>query len=368
MSTATSKELTPNAEAAEPNKPPNYKRLTDDDLFRHSSQYRFWSFTPEQLTQKRIQVNAQATSSVGESLRNFISENQANLAEEDIKSIEEKAVPVTMEEEIKLVSIYAKKLQGIAQHLNLPTEVVGTSITFFRRFYLENSVLQMHPKLIVLTTIFLACKSENYFIGIDSFSQKTKRPKDSILKYEFQLLESLRFSLLVHHPFKPLHGFFLDIQAVLHGKVDLKYMGQIYDKCKKTITEALLTDVVYFYTPPQITLAALLLEDEALTTRYLELKFHGNFQAASDSTNQESNEVISKSNLTINFDVLMNLITSCKQQIEKPTTVSVEEAIAIDAKVQFCSDPNKLLRKLKRRPTDSSLTQFPTDKRPKVSD
>lgn len=345
----------------DPNKPPNYKRLNDDDLFRHSSQYRFWSFTPEQLSQKRIEVNAEAVSSVEEDLRNFVHDNQSNLTEEELSILKLKAVPVTMEEELKLVNIYAKKLQGIAQHLNLPTEVVGTSITFFRRFYLENSVLQIHPKLMVLTTIFLACKSENYFIGIDSFSQKTKRPKDAILENEFRLLESLKFSLLIHHPYKALHGFFLDIQAVLHGKVDVKYMGQIYDRCKKKITDALLTDVVHFFTPPQITLAVLLLEDEALTSRYLELKFHGNLEETTD----DNEKVVPKNNLTIDFDKLMKLITSCKEQLESPLKVSVEEAIAIDAKVQFCNDPNKLLRKLKRKPTDSAAPEAPPPKKPK---
>lgn len=343
-------------------KPPNYKRISDDDLFRHSSQYRFWSFTPEQLEQRRIEVNAEAVQSIEQDLRNFVDSKGTELNEEEIKTIESRAVPVNMEEELKLVNLYAQKVQTIAQRLNLPTEIVATSMTFFRRFYLENSVLKIEPKAIVLTTIFLACKSENYFIGIDSFCEKTRGNKEQVLKYEFPLLESLKFSLLSHHPYKPLHGFFLDIQAVLHGKVDLNYMGHIYDRCKKRITDALLTDAVYYYTPPQITLAVLMLEDEALTTRYLELKFHGN------DTNQgiaEQEEKRGNGDINIQLDQLMKIVTSCSKLVQEPTTVANEEAKSIAARLYFCQNPDDLLKKLKKRKAEELDSPAP-EKKPKI--
>lgn len=352
----------PSSKKGIPGKPPNYKRLSDDDLFRHSSQYRFWSFTPEQLEQRRIEVNAQAVQSIEQDLRNFIDARSTELNEEEIRTIENRAVPVNMEEELKLVNLYAKKVQTIAQRLNLPTEIVATSITFFRRFYLENSVMKIEPKAIVLTTIFLACKSENYFIGIDSFCEKTRGDKEQVLKYEFPLLESLKFSLLSHHPYRPLHGFFLDIQAVLHGKVDLSYMGHIYDRCKKRITDALLTDAVYFYSPPQVTLAVLMLEDEALTTRYLELKFHGN---DTNQGNAEDEASRGNGNVTIQLDKLMKIVTNCSKLIEKPTTVPVEEAKSIAARLYFCQNPDDLLKKMKKRKADEQDSSVPV-KKPKT--
>lgn len=339
-----------------PAKPANYRRLTDDDLFRHSSQYRFWSFTPDQLRQKRIELNAQAVISVEGKLQKFIGDHRDSLTDEELKTIEEKAIPVNMEEEVKLVDFYAKKVQGIAQRLNLPTEIIATAITFFRRFFLENSVLEIEPKAIVFTTIFLACKSENYFIGIDSFASKTKGSKTEILKYEFKILESLKFCLMNHHPYKALHGFFLDIQVVLHGKVDLKYMGQIYDRCKRRITNALLTDVVYYYAPPQITLAVLMLEDEALATRYLELKFHSNTEPEQPNQN---------TGISINFDKLISMINVCKDMIENAPTVSVEEAKTIMAKVLYSQNPQVLLSKLKRKQSSEGPEESP-DKRLKT--
>ncbi|CAI1772225.1 hypothetical protein SEUBUCD646_0P03030 [Saccharomyces eubayanus] len=345
---------------AENNKPPNYKRISDDDLYRHSSQYRMWSYTKEQLEEKRVDTNSRAVASIEEDLLKF--REAHNLIEEEVKILEAKAFPLTMEEELSLVNFYAKKVQVIAQHLNLPTEVVATSISFFRRFFLENSVMHIDPKSIVHTTIFLACKSENYFISVDSFAQKAKSTRESIIKYEFKLLESLKFSLLNHHPYKPLHGFFLDIQNVLYGKVDLNYMGQIYDRCKKRITGALLTDAVYLYTPPQITLATLLIEDEALVTRYLEMKFPSdekiqeeepteNKEAQNDGSKVEKDEDqgIEDDKTSIDSAKLLAVIMACKELIEETAPLSTEDAKRIAAKNYYCQNPSSLIQKLKRK-------------------
>lgn len=167
-----------------------------------------------------------------------------------------------------------------------------------------------------------------------------------------------------HHPYKPLHGFFLDIQNVLYGKVDLNYMGQIYDRCKKRITAALLTDVVYFYTPPQITLATLLIEDEALVTRYLETKFPsregsqesvpGNEkeepQNDASTTEEKQREVHRERRI---FDRLRrsyyHKYAECKSIIEDCKPPSTEEAKKIAAKNYYCQNPSTLIQKLKRK-------------------
>lgn len=328
------------------------KRITDDDLYRHSSQYRLWSFTVDSLKEKRVLINENATLKVEDSLNKFIEDKQNSLSDMEIQKIKSKAVPVTPEEELKLVGFYAKKVQMIAQHLNLPTEVVATSIIFFKRFFLENSVMEFDPKDLVHTTIFLACKSENYFISVDSFANKAKSKRDEILKYEFKLLESLKFTLLNHHPYKPLHGFYLDIQNVLHGKVDLNYMGKIYDRCKKKITEALLTDVVYHFTPPQITLAVFLNEDEQLIRRYLELKFGSTETNKSTESNNNNNK---ENESKINVQKLLDIILDCKKMIESYHTISTQDAKLIYAKIYYCKHPDIVVQKLKRKLEQTSV-------------
>lgn len=364
-------------------------RITDDDLYRHSSQYRLWSFTTDGLKEKRTLINENATVKVRESLTKYIEDKQDILSERELQTIQSKATPLTPEEELKLVGFYTKKVQVIAQHLNLPTEVVATSIIFFKRFYLENSVMEYDPKDLVHTTIFLACKSENYFMSVDSFANKAKSKKDEILKYEFKLLESLKFTLFNHHPYKPLHGFFLDIQNVLHGKVDLNYMGKIYDRTKKKITDALLTDVVYHFTPPQITLAVFLNEDEQLIRKYLELKFGPLESADSEPASQQTNtddktenpagETETKKSKEaeekgqgqretknkINVKKLLDTIISCKQMIESFELISTQDAKLIYAKNYYCKNPNVIVQKLKRKLEQSSEGNSSSEQLPK---
>ncbi|CCE65194.1 hypothetical protein TPHA_0K00600 [Tetrapisispora phaffii CBS 4417] len=340
-------------------KPEGYKVISDDDLFRSSSQYRLWSFTKEQLDTKRVDTNAHAVAAIEEKLTMFKKDYASDISEEDAKMINEKAIPLTAEEELKLVDFYAKKVQGIAQHLNLPTEVVSSALIFFKRFYLENSVMEIDPKTIVHTIIFLACKSENYFISVDSFSKKTKASRDTILKYEFRILESLKFSLLCHHPFKPLHGFFLDIQNVLHGKVDVKYMGEIYTKTKKRISDALLTDVAFLFTPPQITLAALSLEDEQLTEKYLETKFSNTdtiIEASKDTNEKDKDSEVIKEDRPdkINYILLLSLIDQCKEVMSNPSQVSMEEAKSSAAKLYFCNHPMNIIQRNKKTQPDGT--------------
>ncbi|KAG0669131.1 TFIIH complex kinase subunit ccl1 [Maudiozyma exigua] len=351
------------------NKPPNYKRISDDDLYRHSSQYRMWSFTENNLRERRKQTNDRAVSMINQQLGKFMEENKSTLTEEETNTLNVKASPLSMEEELQLINFYSKKVQVIAQHLNLPTEVIATSITFFRRFFLDNSVMEYDPKNLVHTTIFLACKSENYFISVDSFAKKAKSTRDAILKYEFKLVESLKFSLLNHHPYKPLHGFFLDIQTVLHGKVDLKYMGQIYDRCKKKITDSLLTDIVYLFTPPQITLAIISLEDEQLISRYLGLKF-GKEDATEASkgesdtsieNKEEDEEKEAKPSEEIELNKLLAILADCKDKLEKSLSVTTDEAKRVAAKNYYCQNPSILLQKLKRK-LEASNAESPNKK------
>lgn len=370
MSTTTTNTPTPNNDAL--TNESKSKVVTDDDIYRHSSQYKNWSFNREKLNQKRLDKNGQASNVINSKLINFRDRNSNSLTPNEIKLIMEQAIPVTSDEEIKLVNFYAKKVLVIAQHLNLPTEVIATSIIFFKRFYLENSVMEIDPKTIVHTTIFLACKSENYFISVDSFAKKAKSNKDTILNNEFKILESIKFNLLNHHPYKPLHGFFLDIQSVLQNKVDINYMGQIYDKCKKRITDALLTDVTFYFTPPQITLAVLLIEDEALIMKYLETKFPSiepikqeeeNVEEVKDKETKEDEKNIDKPKITLYYENILNIIQECSEQIKNPVNISVQEAKSIAAKIYYCQNPMNVLNRLKRKEEQS---QTPTQDQPDI--
>ncbi|CUS21503.1 LAQU0S03e04082g1_1 [Lachancea quebecensis] len=333
-------------------------RVTDDDLYRHSSQYRVWSFTPEQLTQKRAEINARATAKIEQGLRAF-RETHPDLTSEELAAIDEKAVPVSTDEELLLVSYFARMILSFAGKMNLPTEVAATAVSFFRKFYLSNSVSEISPKEVFHTALFFSCKSENYFIGVESFAKKAKTNPNAVLKHEFKLLESLSFTLMNHHPYKALHGFFLDIQSVLAGKVDMNYMGQVYTDCKKIITDALLTDAVYFYSPPQITLAALLIADEALTMRYLQLKFMITEESPTENAQGEKQEPKEGTSIPVPGQKLLEVIKECKAIISNKVAPPKEEAVKVTAKIHYSQNPLTVLDRLKRQRESNSTATTP---------
>jgi len=64
-----------------------------------------------------------------------------------------------------------------------------------------------------LTCVFLATKTENFPISIDSFSARVKTPPVEILSLEFLVSQSLKFEYKVHHAHLALNGILLDLQV-----------------------------------------------------------------------------------------------------------------------------------------------------------
>jgi len=74
---------------------------------------------------------------------------------------------LTYDEEKVLLIHYEYLLKQFCGKFQPPItmpSVVGTSIAYFKRFYLRNSVMDFHPKDIYLVCIYLACKPPNNFI------------------------------------------------------------------------------------------------------------------------------------------------------------------------------------------------------------
>lgn len=322
------------------NDPVTRPNITADDLYRRSTQFRVWSYTKDKLAETRENTNengrALAIKKFNMSYETFKAENS-----EIFESHKEELDPhklldlITLDEEIKYLTFYAKNILEAAKYFKMSTQVKSTALSFFKKFYLLNSVMQYHPKNILYTCLFLAAKSENYFISIETFCkglQKTE-PKD-ILDLEFTVLQSLKFTLLVHHPFRPLYGFFLDFQQVL---LDIKIdeIGELYDQAKNWLNNyALLSDVSFLFTPPQIALAAMYDTNPNITNQYLTKKFK-------KLDTIKEGEVKGQSDYDLIFKTIENCVETAKQLIESTR----EESTKIDRKCFFAIHPDKLINK-----------------------
>lgn len=344
------------------------KFISSDDLYRNSSQYQVWSFNSSQLAQMRQSANEKGQK---EALKRFevarassVADNAAIYEQHGDKLSVDMLHLISAQEEQAFLRFICLQIIQICAHFNMPTQVKATAMAFFRRFYLIHSVMEYRPKNVAYTIVFLAAKLENYFISIESFSSRIPKTKPAdILDLEFVVLQTLQFTLLVHHPFRPLWGFFLDFQNVLLHPSPVMYdvsvdtLGRLYDQAKAWLNDyTLISDVSFLFTPPQIALAAFYACDKRITERYLRLKF---LELASSSDQdlgviqnptlenqtQELNQSQTKMKKQQEYDLLVREIEKCIVEAQRDVASSREESAKIDERCFFILSPAKLLKK-----------------------
>jgi len=341
--------------------------LTEDDVYRASTQYRLWSYTPEALSSLRAKTNTVAAATIQ-------SEHHIGGAT---------AEPLNVEEELALVTHVTRQCLGVADGIKLPTNVKATAAQYLKRFYLSTSVMDIHPKKIFPGCLYLATKAEHHYISLSNFTEKlnscvgpkSKVTSEEVVAPEFRITKGVRFTLTVRHPLRGLRGGLMELLAMAKGTAallpglgqtsqqiqkdmmnlplpagsSLKATNTVHDLDKRCLeavgkatdmlaTGALLTDVYFLYTPAQIWLAALLVADEHLASFYLDTKFPiaSNPSALDDmSSNSIDDAELAKAKI-------INVIRECASIMQAHSTGSAqpsrEELIRIDKKLYKCAE------------------------------
>ncbi|KAI9358281.1 hypothetical protein DFJ73DRAFT_819374 [Zopfochytrium polystomum] len=169
---------------------------------------------------------------------------------------------VTWEEQRLLCKIYETKIGNYCRFFKFDENVLSATVTFFKRFYLMNTVMDHDPKLILLTCLFLGAKVENSYIPLADFLAKVpKAPAaDTILNLEFVVSRGIKFHYLIHHVRWPLHGLFLDMQTYLQsvhtGRLELQAsltkLVDTYAKAREYAVTSFYTELTFTHTPSQI--------------------------------------------------------------------------------------------------------------------
>ncbi|GAA5854174.1 hypothetical protein JCM8547_008254, partial [Rhodosporidiobolus lusitaniae] len=177
---------------------------------------------------------------------------------------------LTIADELSLVTYY---LNGIAAtctgHFGLPEIVTATATSYLKRFYLRNTCMDYPPAEVMLTCIFLATKTENFPISIDSFAGKLNRQPSDILSLEFLVSQSLKFEYKVYHAHLALQGLVIDMQTT---GASLPALSAALPKAHSFIRSSRLTSAELLYSPSQIALACFRLADASLVNSWLSSK------------------------------------------------------------------------------------------------
>lgn len=105
-------------------------------------------------------------------------------------------------------------------------KICYTALTFFRRFFFTNSVIEFNPMCMSVVCIFVAAKVEEKDVKLEEFFRDhcSEEAADSkyfpglnielIKQYEVELCKALNFEFLVHNP---LHSIkYLEQQCLKH--------------------------------------------------------------------------------------------------------------------------------------------------------
>ncbi|KAM5193472.1 cyclin-H [Mantella aurantiaca] len=218
-------------------------------MYHISTQRRHWTFPSEEdIRRLRGQANSRCRARVRGT-------GQAHLSE--IFNLEP-------HEEVIICKYYEKKLVDFCNAFKpaMPKSVLGTACMYFKRFYLNNSVMEHHPRIIMLTCAFLACKVDEFnvssvqFVGnLPENSAAQEKILEQILEYELLLIQQLNFHLIVHNPYRPFEGYLIDLKTrypVLDNPEMLRKTADDF------LTRVALTDACVLYTPSIIALTAVL--------------------------------------------------------------------------------------------------------------
>lgn len=239
--------------------------------------------------------------------------------------------------------------------------------------------------------LFLATKTDNYYMSLRQFAEGIpgEITPDEVIAPEFLLMQGLRFTFDVRHPFRGLEGGVMELSAIAQGQgqpaphlshqtpSDLQKAllsipppptpsSSISDRIARahgTTREFLksaaqMTDVYFLYTPSQIWLAAFLLADKPLAEFYLDTKLGGPI----DPTLQQDQSSSPLQNPLYDLRTkLLKVLSDCSNILQSYTPLSsdpeqMKNLKRIAKKLYHCQNPEKTNLSHKREATQTPVS------------
>jgi len=186
--------------------------------------------------------------------------------------------PLSYEEEQLTRVFYEQKIQEVCAAFKFPHKIQATAIIYFKRFYLQWSVMEHHPKHIMLTCVYTSCKVEENHVSAEELGKGIQQDHQIILDNEMILLKTLDFDLIVYAPYRSIEGFVDDLEGFCRqDNSALQRLKELHQTAISYADKMMLTDAPLLYTPGQLALAALRKSNDILKVfnfeRYLETIF-----------------------------------------------------------------------------------------------
>nr|POE56719.1 cyclin ccl1 [Quercus suber] len=315
--------------------------LSEDDIYRTSTQFRLWSYTPEGLVALRHDTHDRAI----ERIRQHGGEANGHAGDY-----------LTVDEELRLVQRYCEQIRTTSDHFQFSGQLKATAVQYMKRFYTSNSCMTYPPKEIYKTVLYIASKVEHGHMKVAEFGRRIATDAIVIQAPEYKIMQALRFTLDVKQPHRGAKGVQMELLNLAGGKdgenrirdglmtleiapqgcrsrwkppsgrLEQKHLEDRIEAAYYAMREvldapALLTDAYFLWTPSQIMFAALSIADLPLFNFYLSVK------------------------LPVTLDSRPKILATIKAcadvlaSFETTQIMSKEERAALEAKLERCRDP-----------------------------
>lgn len=234
--------------------------------FQTSTHRAKWIFSPEELVEKYKAANQRAIEALekyGATLMEVDVDGSLSYPEpqtnsKDTAEKHSRPKPLNIEEEQYMRVFYENKLQEVCNNFHFPHKIQATALIYFKRFYLHWSVMEHHPKNVMLTCIYTACKIEENHVSAEELGKGISQDHQLILNNEMIVYQSLEFDLIVYAPYRSIDGFVYDIEEFCHVKDDELHMFKaLHETARMEVDKIMLTDAPLLFPPGQLALAAL---------------------------------------------------------------------------------------------------------------
>lgn len=234
--------------------------VKESRMFASSSQLKHWMFNNEGEIQSLRQ----------EANERYVEEHGTKMSEE-----QRQAYFLSASEERHLCRHFEFVLKEFCSRFQppMPKYVLGTALCYFKRFYINCSAMDYHPKDIMLTCVYLASKVEEFNVSINQFVGNLKGDREKfaniILTFELLLMDKLNYHLLIHNPYRPMEGLFIDLKTRFRV---LENPEKLRKGAEEFLEKSLMTDVCMLFAPSQVALTAVLVsaaKEKANLDRYV---------------------------------------------------------------------------------------------------
>lgn len=206
--------------------------------------------TPSTLLQQQLHLSASPVTGVSVTQHN--AEMSTTVPQPDPSTVQD-VDALSLDECRDLILYYAQSIPSICTIMSFPVTIQHSTLTLFHRFYLHTSVMQYHPKLIMLACFWICGKAEDHWIKLDQLADRTKTAAADIAQYELTVLNQCKFHLRIYHPVRPLHG----LCTILSQQYNHSINDTAKQRALQLIDYSYYNDTIFLYAPAQIALAAL---------------------------------------------------------------------------------------------------------------